>query len=83
MNAKQLKRYPRREEFAESADNALFNEIAAAAYLDIKPGTLSVWRSTRRYALPFVKVGSRVRYRKRDLDAFLQARTVGAETAQP
>lgn len=50
----------------------------AATYLGVKPGTLEVWRCTRRYALPFVKVGHLVRYRKADLDAWLASRTVSA-----
>jgi excisionase family DNA binding protein len=35
---------------------------------------LSVWRSTGRYNLPFLKVGRLVRYRRADLDAWLAAR---------
>jgi hypothetical protein len=61
---------------AENTEQALLDENAAAAYLGVRPGTLSVWRSTKRYALPYVKCGARVRYRKRHLDAFLDARTV-------
>lgn len=80
-SSKQQKSPPRREALAECAGSVLLDESAAAVYLHVKPGTLSVWRSTRRYALPFVKIGSCVRYRKRDLDAFIQVRTVGAEAA--
>ena len=39
-------------------------------------GTLAVWRSTRRYSLPYIKVGRRVMYRLRDIEAFLRTRTV-------
>ena len=53
----------------------LLDEKAAAAFLDIAPGTLSVWRSTGRYRIPFVKVGRRVRYRRSDLEAWLASRT--------
>jgi excisionase family DNA binding protein len=53
----------------------LLNEEQAAEYLTVSPGTLSVWRSTGRYSLPFVKVGRRVRYRLSDLDAWLEARS--------
>ena len=52
----------------------LLNEKQAAEHLAVSPGTLSVWRSTGRYALPFVKVGRTVRYRLSDLDAWLDAR---------
>ena len=57
----------------------LFNNAEAAAYIGVTPGTLEVWRSTKRYNLPFIKVGRLVKYRKESLDAFLDARTVGAE----
>ena len=52
----------------------------AAEILGVSTGTLSVWRSVGRYNLPFVKIGSRVRYRLRDLDAFIErcTRTNGA-----
>ena len=54
---------------------ALLDEHEAANLLQISPGTLQVWRSTGRYALPFVKVGRRVRYRPEDLQKWLQDRT--------
>jgi len=57
------------------ASKELLDDKAAAAVLDVTPGTLSVWRSTGRYALPFLKVGRKVRYRQSDLLAWLQKRT--------
>ncbi len=45
-----------------------------AAILGVSPGTLDAWRSTRRVALPFVKVGALVRYRRSDIEAFIAAR---------
>lgn len=53
----------------------LLDEKAAADFLDLKPGTLSVWRSTGRYQIPFVKIGHLVRYRRTDLEAWLESRT--------
>lgn len=53
----------------------LLNEKAAADFLQLAPGTLSVWRSTGRYQIPFVKVGHLVRYRRADLENWLQSRT--------
>lgn len=53
----------------------LLDEKAAAELLDVSPGTLSVWRSTGRYALPFLKVGRKIRYRRADLLAWLESRT--------
>jgi len=53
----------------------LLDDKAAAALLDVSPGTLSVWRSTGRYALPFLKIGRKVRYRRADLQAWMDSRT--------
>jgi hypothetical protein len=53
----------------------LLGDKAAAEYIGSTPGTMSVWRSTGRYNLPFIKVGRNVKYRKSDLDAWLEKRT--------
>lgn len=60
--------------FIESSAE-LLDDKAAAALLDVSPGTLSVWRSTGRYALPFLKIGRKVRYRRSALEAWMAART--------
>ena len=57
------------------AGRELLDEQKAAAVLGVSPGTLGVWRSTGRYALPFVKVGRAVRYRRSDIDAWLESST--------
>ena len=57
------------------AGRDLLDEKAAAQFLDNSPGTLSVWRSTGRYNLPFIKIGRNVRYRRSDLIAWLEKRT--------
>lgn len=46
-----------------------------AAAIDVTSGTLSVWRSTGRYGIPFIKIGRKVRYRRSDLLAWLDSRT--------
>lgn len=53
----------------------LVDELEAAAILDVAPGTLSVWRSTGRYNLPFVKIGRKVRYSRAELNAWMERRT--------
>ena len=55
----------------------LLTRKEAAEYLGVKPHTLNVWASTKRYNLKYIKVGRMVRYRKEDLDDFLTERTVG------
>jgi excisionase family DNA binding protein len=61
-------------------DDDLLTTAEAAKLLDVTPGTLEVWRSTKRYPLPYVKIGSNVRYRKSAVLAFLEARTVNNDT---
>lgn len=56
----------------------LYSNEEAAAYLGVATNSLAVWRATKRYGLPYVKVGRLVKYRKSDLDAFLESRTVAA-----
>lgn len=56
----------------------LLSRTEAAAYLGVKPQTLAVWFSTKRYPLPLVKVGRYVKYRLSDLDAFINANTHGS-----
>ena len=51
----------------------LLDRKTAAKYLAVSPGTLAVWDCTKRYDLKPIKVGRAVRYRRADLDAFLNA----------
>lgn len=60
------------------ANSEPLNREDAAAYLDVKPQTLACWASTKRYGLRYTKRGRCVRYRKADLDRFIESRTVGA-----
>lgn len=53
----------------------LLDEKQAAEILAVSPGTLSVWRSTGRYSIPFIKVGFAVRYSKKSLEIWLESRT--------
>lgn len=63
--------------FAADSD-PLLSEKQAAQILCVKPGTLSVWRSTKRYPdLRFAKIGSAIRYRKSDVERFIDGRSVG------
>jgi excisionase family DNA binding protein len=63
----------------------LLSTVEAAAYLDTADHTLEVWRSTRRHAIPYIKIGRNVRYRKSDLDKWMQSRlvAVNAEESLP
>jgi predicted site-specific integrase-resolvase len=59
------------------ASSPLVDERKAAEILGIAAGTLTVWRSTGRYKLPYTKIGRAVRYRVDDLEAFIQSRMIG------
>lgn len=43
-----------------------------AELLNVPEATLAVWRSTNRVVLPFFKLGSHVRYRRSDLERFIE-----------
>jgi excisionase family DNA binding protein len=59
----------------------LLTEQQAAEFLGVSAGTLSVWRCTKRYPLPYVKCGRLVRYRRSDLEAWVDSRTVSCAPA--
>jgi excisionase family DNA binding protein len=52
----------------------LLTRKEAAAYLGITEGTLAVWNCTKRYPIPYIKIGRLARYRIADLDAFIESR---------
>jgi len=56
--------------------NRLWTDKETAARLDIEPQTLAVWRSLRRYDLPFIKIGRSVKYDPADVEAFIARRRV-------
>lgn len=62
-------------------NKSLFDTREAADYLSVEPGTLEVWRCTKRHRIPFIKVGRLVRYRKEALDSFLVNNTVDGVAA--
>lgn len=58
----------------ETVARKLMNPKRTAAVLGITEVTLSVWRCTRRYDLPHIKVGSRVMYDPEDVLNFIARR---------
>lgn len=52
--------------------NNLLTPQQAAEFLGVTIGTLAVWRCTKRYPLPFIKIGRRVKYRIADLNQFIE-----------
>jgi predicted site-specific integrase-resolvase len=59
----------------------VLNRKQAAEFLGVAEQTLAVWASTRRYRLPFIRVGRRAMYRIADLEKFLTERTVDTGVA--
>jgi excisionase family DNA binding protein len=59
----------------------LLNTEQAATYLGVTSRTLEVWRCTKRHAIPYIKVGRLVKYRKTELDHWLARQTIGANSA--
>jgi hypothetical protein len=58
--------------------DALLKEREAADLLDLSVRTLQSWR-LRLAGPPFVQVGRAIRYRRRDLIAWIDANTIGAK----
>lgn len=63
----------------DGSDNRLLSPKEVANILGVEVATLSIWRSTNRYPLKFIKVGRLFRYCLRDVKQFLDARTWGHE----
>ncbi|MCA9804832.1 MAG: helix-turn-helix domain-containing protein [Cyanobacteria bacterium HKST-UBA02] len=59
-----------------SSGDQLLSRKEAAGYLGVSPQTLAIWHCTSRYPLPVVKIGRLAKYRKSDLDSFIESRTV-------
>lgn len=57
----------------ESNDDRMMTRPEAAEYLGLRPATLEAWASRGTVKLPVCKLGRAVRYRKRDLDQFIEA----------
>ena len=58
---------------AAAGRSDLLSRAEAAAYLGVAKQTLAIWSCTKRYDLPFVKIGRLVKYRVADLDKFIEA----------
>ena len=61
------------EVMAANSDD-FFDCNYAAAFITSSPNTLQKWRSTGKHKIPFLKVGKKIYYYKRDLVAFMQSK---------
>ena len=63
---------------SQEADDPLMTPTQAADHLNMSAGTLEEWRRRGDSGLRFVQVTARtIRYRRSDLDAFVDARSRG------
>ncbi len=51
----------------------LMTRNEAADYLGVASGTLANWQCSGFRRLPFLKLGRHIRYRKQDLDGWIEA----------
>ena len=63
----------------KSINQTLLDSKQVAELLNLKEGSLSVWRCTKRHPLKYVKIGRLVRYRLSDIEEFLNNNTYLSE----
>lgn len=54
----------------------LLTRKEAAEYLGVTPQTLAIWACVKRYNLPYIKIGRLVKYRRSDLENFINQQTI-------
>ncbi len=65
-----------------TTQSQLLTTEEAAEFLGLAVQTLRVWRVNQRVRIPFVKLGRAVKYRRSDLEKFLDANTVTGDDAE-
>ena len=60
---------------AKEPKEVLLTRKEAATLLDCKETTLAMWKYTKRYPLPYVKIGTNVRYKLSDVQKFIEQNT--------
>lgn len=51
----------------------LLTQEEVAERLGLKASTLEMWRSHKRYDLPYIKMGRLVRYKQEDVEKFIES----------
>jgi excisionase family DNA binding protein len=59
-----------------SANDVLLSRREAARLLGVSESTLAGWKCNGRGSIPCVKIGRLVKYRRADLDAFIERQRV-------
>jgi len=52
----------------------MMTDPEVTALIRVAPGTLANWRSTKAQQIPFVRIGSHIRYRRTDVDRWIEQR---------
>ncbi len=56
----------------ETSLSILLTDEQVAEYLQLRGAhTLAHWRTSKKYSLPYIRIGRAIRYRKEDVEAFL------------
>ncbi len=66
----------RKDARLKAAGSDLLSRREAAKYLGVAEQTLAVWKCNQRVDIPVIQVGRLIKYRRADLDRFLNANTV-------
>lgn len=59
----------------KTLSHVLMTQQEAAEYLHTTVGTLNTWRHYGKDKIPFVRWGNRIRYRKSDIDKWIEDNT--------
>lgn len=75
MTDKESKTVPAQAEKTDNSVNTkiLLSQHEAAIYLGTSVSVLNVWRHLGKQKIPFVRWGRHIRYRKADLDAWIES----------
>ena len=68
--------------FLNKTQPVLMNQKQAAAYLGTTVGTLNVLRQKGKCSFPFLRWGRSIRYRKEDLDQWIQDNLINKTNSQ-
>lgn len=63
-------------------EDDLLTRGEAAAYLNVSEQTLASWACTGRYNLRLIRVGRLIRYRRSDLDTWLDKRSTSGNDGE-
>ena len=62
------------------ADAEYLTPPETARELGVSPGTLNIWRTTKRHGLPYIKIGKYIRFDPQAVRAFLARQSRSTES---